>query len=263
MTLASCHNTKTADFETRIVSNDALSEKTYWMTVECPELAEGAFPGASVMVFPSGSSDPFLGRPFAVADADPKTGYISLCYVIVGRGTKMMTGMNIGEKVRLRGPFGVPLPQVDGRIYIASGGVGIATYTYFAKIYREKVADIFWGVPGKGYERFVVHVSKLLPGIRAFADDGTFGEGSSMFSLLPKPLGDDGIVWSSGPAGFLKALKGYYEDERHGLYFSPDRRMACGYGGCMGCVVMTLDGPKRLCADRSLFRSDEVTDDEI
>ena len=34
--------------------------------------------------------------------------------------------------------------------------------------------------------------------------------------------------------------------------------MACGYGGCMGCVVKTARGLKRVCADQSLFRADEV-----
>jgi len=38
--------------------------------------------------------------------------------------------------------------------------------------------------------------------------------------------------------------------------------MACGYGGCMGCVVETSGGLKRICADQSLFRADEVTEDE-
>lgn len=258
----SCHTNKTEDFRCTVVSSEALSERIGWLTVRCRELAERVMPGTSVMVFPSESNDPLLGRPFAVADVDPDRGELSVCYMVIGRGTEMMLRMLPGMEVRLRGPFGIPLPTEDIKVNIAAGGAGIATFIYYAKKYPGRVAGIWLGIPGKGYEKYAAKVSELLPDVRIFTDDGSFGEGESMFMVLPRGLGEYERVWSCGPPGFLKALRKYYADEPDKLYFSLDKRMACGYGGCMGCVVETVNGLKRLCADQSLFRADEVADDD-
>ena len=258
----SCHANKIDDFKCVVASSEALSERIGWLTVRCRELAERVLPGTSVMVFPSESNDPLLGRPFAVADVDLGRGELSVCYMVVGRGTEMMLKMPPGREVRLRGPFGIPLPPAAGKVNIAAGGAGIATFIYYAKQNPETVAGIWLGIPGKGYEKYASKVSELLPDARIFTDDGSFGEGESMFSVLPRGLGEDERVWSCGPPGFLKALRRYYADEPDKLYFSLDKRMACGYGGCMGCVVETVNGLKRLCADQSLFRADEVAEDE-
>ena len=253
---------KMEDFRCVVKASEKLTERIVWLTLGCRDLAEKILPGASVMVFSSDSNDPLLGRPFAVADVDIEKGELSVCYMVLGKGTEMMTKFVPGKEVKLRGPFGVPLPQVDGKVYIAVGGVGIATFLYFAKKHPEKIAEVYLGVPGRGYEKFVARISEFVAGVRIFADDGSFGEGESMFKVLPKVLDENERVWSSGPPGFINAMRKYYEDEKDKLYFSLDKRMACGYGGCMGCVVETNEGLKRLCVDQSIFRADEVADDE-
>ena len=258
----SCHANKIDDFKCVVASSEALSERIGWLTVRCRELAERVLPGTGVMVFPSESNDPLLGRPFAVADVDVVKGELSVCYMVTGRGTEMMLRMDPGREVRLRGLFGIPLPTAGGKVNIAAGGVGIATFIHYAKKHPKMVAGIYLGIPGRGYEKYAAKVSELLPDVRIFTDDGSFGEGESMFRVLPRRLGEDERVWSCGPPGFLRALRSYYADEPDKLFFSLDKRMACGYGGCMGCVVETVNGLKRLCADQSLFRADEVTDDE-
>ena len=250
------------DFLGLVKASEKLSERMGWLTLSCRDLAEKIFPGACVMVFTSDSSDPLLGRPFAVADVDIKKGEFSVCYMVLGRGTEMMMQLVPGKEVRLRGPFGVPLPPVDGKVNIAAGGVGIATFLYFAKKHPEKIAGVYLGVPGRGYEKFVARISELVVGVHIFADDGSFGEGNNMFKVLPKDLGESERIWSSGPPGFISALRKCYIDEKDKLYFALDKRMACGYGGCMGCVVETNEGIKRLCVDQSIFRADEVADDE-
>jgi dihydroorotate dehydrogenase electron transfer subunit len=262
MTDHSCHAGKIQDFKCTVTSSEALSERIGWFTVRCPELAERISPGTSVMVFTSEGNDPLLGRPFAVADVDLGRGELSVCYMVTGRGTEMMLRMDPGREVRLRGPFGIPLPAESGKVIIAAGGAGIATFIHYAKKYPDSVAGVYLGIPGKGYEKFAAKVSGLLPGIRIFTDDGSFGEGGE---YVPCPAertrrGRAGMVMRT--IGFLKALRRYYDQEQDKLYFSLDKRMACGYGGCMGCVVETSGGLKRICADQSLFRADEVTEDE-
>lgn len=261
MSDCSCGNNVIKDYESEVVSVERLTEKLFWLTVKCPELAERALPGHCVMVFVSGTSDPLLGRPFAIADADAERGEISVCVSIVGRGTKLLSQKLPGETLRLRGLFGVPHPR-GGKVRLLSGGVGAAIFLLYYKVYDGDVSGFYLGIPGKGYEGFAAKIKELVPDAMIFTDDGSFGEGDSMFKALPEDIGDGEAVWACGPVGFFRAVKRHYRSSPDKLWFSLENRMACGYGGCMGCVVKTSGGLMRVCVDKALFRADEVDLDE-
>lgn len=261
MSECSYHENVINDYMCEVKKSYLLADRIAWITFVCPELAYRVRPGNCVMVFPSRGLDPLLGRPFAVADADVLKGEISVCYMILGKGTEMMSMLEVGSQVSVRGLFGVPFPEKQAKIYLAAGGAGIAIFMLFSRLFPEMIAGIYLGVPGKGYEKYVAHVLSLVPKTRVFADDGSFGEGDSMFEVLPVTFSDNEEIWACGPPGFIKALDKHYAEQPDKLYLSLDNRMACGYGGCMGCVIETKNGIKRLCVDQSLFRADEVIDD--
>jgi dihydroorotate dehydrogenase electron transfer subunit len=39
---------------------------------------------------------------------------------------------------------------------------------------------------------------------------------------------------------------------------SLDRRMGCGFGACMGCTVITRNGPKRICKEGTVLDREEI-----
>ncbi|MFN3740970.1 MAG: dihydroorotate dehydrogenase, partial [Thermodesulfovibrionales bacterium] len=41
-------------------------------------------------------------------------------------------------------------------------------------------------------------------------------------------------------------------------YLSLEERMACGMGVCLGCVVKTKEGYKRVCKEGPVFREGEI-----
>jgi dihydroorotate dehydrogenase electron transfer subunit len=41
-------------------------------------------------------------------------------------------------------------------------------------------------------------------------------------------------------------------------FVSLEKRMACGVGACLGCVVETKDGMKRACKDGPVFEASEL-----
>lgn len=256
MSECSCH--EILDYECEVVRSEMLSERIAWLTVKCPELSSKAVPGNCVMVFAAEGTDPLLGRPFGVADAVPESGELSVCYMLLGRGTDFMSRFRKGAMVRLRGFFGVPLPVRGKKIYLTGGGVGIAIFMLYNKMYRSEVAGLYLGIPGRGTEKYAEEILKLAPNAKIFTDDGSFGDGDSMFKALPKELGENEEIWACGPPGFIGAMKMHCASQPEKLMIAPDKRMACGYGGCMGCAVETKDGMTRLCVDKSLFRSDEV-----
>ena len=257
MTNCSCNVQEVNDYILPVVKNKKLSGRLFWMTFAAPELARRARAGHSVMVFPNEGTDPLLGRPFAVADADKERGEFSVCFVLFGRGTEMMSRAPAGTKLRVRGFLGRPCPETGDELILAGGGVGAAALMMKKRERRER-SSLYIGMPGRGYEGYAEEILSIHPDARIFTDDGSFGEGDSMFKALPRPLGEGMQVWSCGPEGFLEAMRRYYEDTPRRLYYLLDKRMACGYGGCMGCVIETADGPKRVCVDQSIFRADEV-----
>ncbi len=257
MTNCNCNAQEVNDYILPVVKNKKLAERLYWMTFEAPALAESVRAGHSIMVFPNQGTDPLLGRPFAVADADAARGEISLCYVLVGRGTEMMSRVSAGAKLRVRGFLGKPCPDTDDELILAGGGVGAAALMMKKRERRER-SSLYIGMPGRGYEGYAEEILSIHPDVKIFADDGSFGEGDSMFKVLPRPLGEGVQAWCCGPGGFLEAMRRHYVDTPRRLYYLLDKRMACGYGGCMGCVIETANGLKRVCVDQSLFRADEV-----
>ena len=259
-----CHTEKIDDYTCVVTNSYMLEENIAWLTFKNDKLAPLVRPGNCVMVFPSASfaTDPLLGRPFSIADADAGTGEISVCYVLRGKGTAMMSKFRAGDEIRVRGLFGVPLPDRAAKVYFAAGGVGIAIFLYYCRMFPDRVGGVYLGVRGKGYEGYAAKIVSLLPGTHLFADDGSFGEGDSMFAVLPKQLAEGEEVWACGPPGFIGAIRSHYASQPGQLYVMLEKRMACGYGGCLGCVVETKTGLKRLCVDQSLFSSDEVPDYE-
>lgn len=248
-----CGSHNVNDYRARVTQNAKLTERIFWMTFEAPELARSVRAGQCLMVFmPDGSKQ--LGRPFEAADADPERGEISVCYMLAGEGTEMLSRVKAGEVLKIRGFVGVPYPEGRGAV-AAGGGVGAAGFILARK--TGAASELYVGMPGRGCEDFAAKIKEICPDAKIFTDDGSFGDGDSMFKVLPRdPGGRD--VWCCGPMGFLKAMQRHYVDFPENLYYSLDKRMACGYGGCMGCVVKTSGGLKRVCADQSLFRADEV-----
>ena len=251
--MGECGSQNINDYRAPVRKNERLSARIFWMTFEAPELASRVLAGECVMVFPNDDAK-ILGRPFEVADAVLERGEISVCYMLAGGGTEMLSRVKVGETLRLRGFLGVPYPC--GRSAIAAGGgVGAAGFILARK--TGAASELYVGMPGRGYEDFAAKIKEICPDAKIFTDDGSFGDGDSMFKLLPRDTGGRD-VWCCGPIGFLKAMERHYSASLQNLYFSLDKRMACGYGGCMGCVVKTAGGLKRVCADQSLFRADEV-----
>ena len=134
MSECSCGKKKIRDYICKIISIEKLSERIFWLTVECPELASVVRPGNTVMIYPSSTSDPLLGRPFAVADRDIEKGFISVCWMILGRGTEMMTRFMEGATVQVRGVFGVPFSEDSTSVHLAGGGAGAGILFLFAKL---------------------------------------------------------------------------------------------------------------------------------
>jgi NAD(P)H-flavin reductase len=56
----------------------------------------------------------------------------------------------------------------------------------------------------------------------------------------------------------LKAVSAVAASKGITAYISMEEHMACGLGACLGCVVKTTDGYKRVCKEGPVFRSEDI-----
>jgi dihydroorotate dehydrogenase electron transfer subunit len=256
----------------KVVANDRLTP--FLCRLECEsDLVRDARAGQFVLVFPPRDSI-LLGRAFAVAERTECS--FAVWYMVAGRGTHALTELKPGDKVRVRGPLGNSFPEPDGnnRLHVVMGAVGAAALTLDdirqaddrqagnKRAYSGQT-ELYLGVPDGSWRPFVEMLSQRVAdrkgqSLRVFSEDGSLGKKGDALSELPGELSPGDRVWGCGPYGMMKALALRYEKRRSQVFLSLDAKMACGYGGCLGCVVDTVSGKKRACADGPVFRADEV-----
>ena len=231
-----------------IISNTEISPNIYQL------ILSGDFqgqPGQFYMVRGWNGLDPLLPRPISIADSEE--GYITLLYEVRGKGTHIISTLNMGDKLSLLGPLGNEFEAYENkRIALVSGGIGIAPMLYLSKTLHSK-PDIFLG-----FRNHIYLLDKLLPyaeNIYISTEEGTFGYKGYIVDIF-QPENYD-LVISCGPIGMMKALV----DKCRGIVpvqISMEGRMACGIGACLGCTIETIRGMEKVCKEGPVFIGEEV-----
>lgn len=235
----------------KILENQRLSEDFYLMKVEeNNQAAMGQF-----YMLRAWDKYPVLSRPISVFDADEHT--VSFLYKVVGQGTEIFAGLNVGEEIKLDGPHGNGFPQVSGRIALVGGGVGIAPLYLTAKKLKEEnpgsVVELFLGFSGRPIltERYEKVADKVTVNVGGFVTDDI------------DPCRYD-VIMTCGPEIMMKVLykKCCEAKATAPLYVSMENRMACGIGACLVCTCKTAGGNKRACKDGPVMLGSEVFGNE-
>src|SRR5581483_7463702 len=211
-----------------------------------PALAELIRPGQFVMLRPHGGNDPLLGRPFAlydtVLDGAGRPLGIDVVYLVVGKMTGLLRGLQAGATLDVWGPLGNGFPDPEGteHVGLVAGGIG---QTPFLAHVRELLGERGYG--GQTARRRVQRVSlyygvrtrDLAAGIDDFAtagaavhlatDDGSLGFHGLVTQLLEtQPLPQH--LFGCGPEPMLKALAQLASRRGVPCHLSLETPMACG-----------------------------------
>ena len=257
-----------ANERARVLSNEEVGPGLHVLSLESPGIAGSIRPGQFVhMRIPSLESHA-LRRPFSVYAHDADAGILDILYQEVGSVTKLMPHMSDGF-VELIGPVGNTWNSAARRALIVGGGVGAAPLFMLTEqlVASGSTVDVVLGaqtekalVCRERYERLLGRNPECA------TDDGTYGRAGFCTSLVEERLregtfGDGGpyeYVAVCGPVPLMRIVAGLAADAGVPCEVSMEKRMACGVGACLSCVVDTVDGKRRSCVDGPIFDAQEV-----
>ena len=252
------------DIDAEVVENRFVSGITWEIRLKAPQIAETAKPGQFVMLSTHRSDnreyDPLNRRPFAVADTEGDE--ISVYYDVVGRGTKKITLLGRGDKVPLLGPLGEGVFPVEGvkKAVVVAGGIGASGVSLLVRRLAEKNIPtvVLYGSRNRDYlsmRDWYDKISQMGVEVYYYTDDGSFGKKGFPVQDLDKFVDPETVIYACGPKPLLRYLKDYASKRGIETYLSLDRRMACGWGVCLGCVVKTSKGFERVCKEGPVFEA--------
>lgn len=228
---------------------------------------EPSKPGQFYMLRGDWGSDPLLARPISVLDEEPSRGVLRFLLKVVGRGTRLLAEMEIGDTLYCLGPLGTPFPDPESGStpVLVGGGVGVPPLFHLARALTKKgETPVFIEGARSSSDLLLLDEFEDL-GITPVVttEDGSFGGRG----LATKPLkdmiaasGEEVTVYACGPEGMLRAVASLCVGIP--CYLSLEARMGCGYGVCLGCVVPVKRNGKRsylrVCREGPVFRAEEV-----
>lgn len=222
-------------------------------------------PGQFFMIGMEGDYDPLLKRPFSLFRRTPK-GF-QILYRIRGRGTSLMRNLGRGSVIHVLGPLGnsYPAPPKDRTPVIVAGGIGIASVFSLAErlAAAKNKAHIYYGARGASDLLMVSALKKVAKRLSLTTDDGSCGDRgciTDIFSVFSSGVSMErnAVIYACGPRKMLETVAGIAEDKGIEAYVSIEENMACGIGACLGCVVKTVKGHKRVCKEGPVFNAKEI-----
>jgi dihydroorotate dehydrogenase electron transfer subunit len=279
-------------FDAELLESREILPGQWLQTYHAPWLAGGARAGQFVHVRTPDYSGLVLRRPFSINTLERSTGTLTIHFRITGKGTEWMARARPGERLDMLGPLGRPF-EVDPRsrhLLLVAGGLGIAGVRALADeaLEQGRQVTLLFGAAALSQ----VYPSSLLPDEVEYVvatDDGSLGHHGLVTDLVPEYEAWADQAFACGPWPMLAALAGLAagRDARLGvarlgrkggrsvsrstaprgsatarrrawLQVSMEQHMGCAVGACLGCVVMGVEGPQRVCREGPVFAADEI-----
>lgn len=208
--------------------------------------------------------DPLLNRPLSIHRwLGPD---FQLLYRVVGKGTEILSRKKPGDVLDILGPLGngFPVSKKSGNVILVAGGVGIAPIFSLAESLKKRKPALFYGARTKDEVLCINELKSIGIDPVISTDDGTMGKKGNIVNVLKDYLSrnsssvTDHVLYACGPGPMLKALSALAKKHNLQGHIALEQGMACGIGTCLGCVVNTTKGYKRVCKEGPVFPIEDI-----
>ncbi|SCG82508.1 dihydroorotate dehydrogenase electron transfer subunit [Proteiniborus sp. DW1] len=236
--------------KTKIIDNKEIVKGIFKMTLAGDLQGK---PGQFYMLR-AWDMEPFLSRPISIHNLDKEK--IEFLYEVRGKGTELFSQLKRADYINLTGPLGngFNIDNIQGKVAIVTGGIGIAPMYYTAKQLRNCKVDFYAGFREQVY--LIDEIKSIVNEIYISTDTGKFGHKGYITDIFDSRKYD--IILSCGPSIMMeKVIKSSLANNKR-IYISQENHMACGIGACLGCTCKTNKGMKTVCKDGPIFNGEDV-----
>lgn len=249
-----------------ILEKKILNEQIKLMVVYAPHIAQKALTGQFVIlrVYDKGER-----IPLTIADCDKEKGNVTIIFQEVGKTTKLLGELNIGDKILdFVGPLGKP-SHLDGfkKVAVVAGGVGCAIAYPQAKYLNSIGTEVHLIAGFRNKDLIILEEemknasSKLL----ICTDDGSNGNKGLVTEYLKKLI-EEGNKYDAvivvGPLIMMKFVSLLTKEYNIKTIVSMNTVMIDGTGMCGGCRLSVDGETKFACVDGPEFDGHLVDFDE-
>ncbi len=253
-----------------ILQNVCVGSGLYLMSLMAPCIARDVMGGQFVHMKLPHDDTHLLRRPFSIYARDASEGTIDILYQVVGYGTEHMTALATNDEVEIIGAIGRcwQPPSALNRALLVGGGIGAAPLFMLCGSLIDARIDVDVILGAQSFDTLVCrerYTELLGKEPSCSTDDGSYGTRGFCTTLVERSLKDASLhnfaydyIAACGPEPFMRIVSNLAEQYDVYCEVSMERRMACGIGACLSCVVDTHEGRKRVCVDGPVFDAKEI-----
>jgi len=250
----------------KVIKNIEVGPKYYKIVLSCLPIVKDAKAGQFLAIKITDAYEPLLRRPFSIHRLSGAG--IEILYQIVGKGTEILSQKKAGQYLDIIGPLGngftyrLPSHRATQLSVLVAGGMGVAPLLFLAETIFTRKPLVLIGAKTRSDVLCEKEFRKLGCNVKIATDDGSKGFKGYVSKLLKKELSTIdyrlSTIYSCGPRPMLREIAVISKEYNIPAQVSLEEHMACGMGACLGCVVNTQDGFKRVCKEGPVFNADEI-----
>ena len=250
-----------------ILDKRVLSETVKLMKIKAPLVAKKAVAGQFIILRIDEKGERI---PLTIADYDRKKGTITVIFMEVGKTTKKLGTLNVGDSLlNFAGPLGQPSEiEKYGTVVCIGGGVGIAPLYPIVRELKQ-AGNYIISILGARNEKLLMlekEIDDFSDELHICTDDGSKGTKGFVSDILQKLI--DGkkkidIVWAIGPVIMMKVVANLTKKYDIKTIVSLNPIMVDGTGMCGGCRVSIGGETKFACVDGPEFDGHKVDFDNL
>jgi len=258
----------------KVIDNKRVKGNYFHCIFNAPRIQRKAKSGQFVNIKITDGTEPLLRRPFSIHQLNKSN--IEILYEVVGEGTRLLSKKKTGEYLDIIGPLGngfdlqCARPVTKHSLVLVAGGMGVAPLVFLAQALKRKTSGkkclseilVLIGARTKGQILCEKEFKSLGCSVKIATDDGSSGFHGRVTDLLKERITHYTLhitqIYACGSKPMLRAISNISVQKNIPAQISLEEHMACGIGACLGCVVDTKEGFKRVCKDGPVFEADQI-----